>query len=261
MEKLKPQFVVNLNFKTQGQGKPLIILHGLFGTLDNWKSIANQLSAHFQVYLIDQRNHGKSQHTPDMDLPSMAKDLADFLGQMNLSKAHIMGHSMGGKVAMQFAFDYPEYLDKLIVLDIAPRAYQPGHLEILEALKGLPIDTLGNRKEAEEQLLEKIKEPETVLFLLKNLSRNKQGGFEWKMNLPVIHRDYMKLIDKIHAQFPHTGPVLFLKGSRSNYIREDDVSGIKALFPKTQIETIPNAGHWLHAENPSELLNQILHFL
>ncbi len=252
---------MNLNFKVQGQGTPLVILHGLFGTLDNWKSIANQLSNHFQVYLLDQRNHGKSPHVPNMDLPSMAKDLADFLGQMNLSKAHIMGHSMGGKVAMQFAFNYPELLDKLIVLDIAPRAYQPGHLEIFHALQGLPIASLGSRKEAEEQLLDKLKSPATVLFLLKNLSRNSQGGFEWKMNLPVIHRDYMKLLDKIHAQLPHSGPVLFLKGSRSNYILEEDISGIKALFPNTQLDTIPNAGHWLHAENPSELLHQILHFL
>lgn len=252
---------MNLHFKVQGQGTPLVILHGLFGTLDNWKSIANQLSNHFRVYLIDQRNHGKSPHVPNMDLPSMAKDLEDFLSELNLSKAHIMGHSMGGKVAMQFAFDYPERLDKLIVLDIAPRAYQPGHLEIFEALQGLTIASLGNRKEAEEQLLKKIKNPATVLFLLKNLSRNKQGGFEWKMNLPVIHRDYMKLLDKIHAQLPHTGPVLFLKGNRSNYILEEDVSGIKALFPNTQLGTIPNAGHWLHAENPEELLKQVLHFL
>ena len=252
---------MNLNYKTQGQGTPLIILHGLFGTLDNWKSIANHLSSYFQVYILDQRNHGKSPHVSNMDLSSMAKDIAEFMDQLTLPKAHIMGHSMGGKVAMQFAFDYPERLNKLIILDIAPRAYQPGHLEILEALRDLPINTLTNRKEAEEKLLEKIKSADTVLFLLKNLSRNKLGGFEWKMNLPIISRDYMKLIDKIHAQLPHTGPVLFLKGHLSNYIQAEDISGIKALFPDTQIETIQNAGHWLHAENPSELLHHILHFL
>ncbi|MEY2950555.1 MAG: alpha/beta fold hydrolase [Saprospiraceae bacterium] len=252
---------MNLNFKTQGQGTPLIILHGLFGTLDNWKSIANHLSSHFQVFILDQRNHGKSPHISNMDLSSMANDIVAFMDQMNLPNAHIMGHSMGGKVAMQFAFDYPERLNKLIVLDIAPRAYQPGHLEILAALRDLPIHSLKNRKEAEEKLFEKIKSTETVLFLLKNLSRNKLGGFEWKMNLPVITRDYIKLIDKIHAQLPHTGPVLFLKGNRSNYIREEDISGIKALFPITEIKTIQNAGHWIHAENPSDLLNHILHFL
>lgn len=252
---------MKLNFITQGQGTPLIILHGLFGTLDNWKSIANHLSTHFQVFILDQRNHGKSPHAPSMDLSSMAKDIAEFLDQLNLPKAHIIGHSMGGKVAMQFAFDYPERLDQLIVLDIAPKAYQPRHLEILEALQGLPIASLGSRKEAEELLLDKLKNPATVLFLLKNLSRNKNGGFEWKMNLPVIIRDYRNLIDKIHAQLPHTGSVLFLKGSLSNYIQEEDVSGIKALFPNNQIKSIQNSGHWLHAENPTELLNHILHFL
>ncbi len=178
---------MNLNYKTIGEGQPLIILHGLLGMLDNWQSISRQFADYHQVFIIDQRNHGRSPHDELIDYPSMAEDLHDFLHEHDLQQVNIMGHSMGGKTAMQFAHTYPERVNRLIVVDIAPKTYPPGHQTIFEALLGVELDKVASRADVEEVLAAKIKEERIRLFLLKNLTRTKQGAYRWKVNLEAIY--------------------------------------------------------------------------
>ena len=253
--------MISLNFKTYGQGNPIIILHGLFGTLDNWQTIARQLSEEYLVYLVDQRNHGRSPHTEEFDYSLLAEDLKDFMESEGMSQATIIGHSMGGKTAMQFAVSYPEMVSSLVVVDIAPKAYEGGHQEIFDALMSIDLNKIENRKMADEQLVEKIPDVGVRQFLLKNLTRDKEGGYRWKMNLPAIHKNYQHILNNILLDEPYTGPALFIRGERSGYIKEADESLIKNTFPKAQVIPIPNAGHWVHAEAPEVLLSTFKNFM
>jgi pimeloyl-ACP methyl ester carboxylesterase len=251
---------MELNFKSFGQGDPVIILHGLFGNLDNWQTFARQLAEHFMVYIIDLRNHGRSPHLDEMNYRAAAEDLMTFLESQWIYEAHIIGHSMGGKTAMQFAFDHPDLLKRLVVVDIAPKAYPGGHEQIFQAMLGLKPETLESRSEAEEKLAETITDPAIRLFLLKNLSRNKNGGYDWKMNLPVLYRDYKHILSAIEGE-AFEGPSLFVRGERSDYIQDADWPLIRELFPKAQLTTVPGAGHWVHAEAPKALLEEVKRFL
>lgn len=251
---------MELNYKQFGQGEPLIILHGLFGTLDNWQTIAKKLSEHFSVFIIDQRNHGKSPHHSIIDYPSMATDLNLFLEQKGIDRTHILGHSMGGKTAMQFALNFPKMLDKLIVVDIAPRAYKGGHQLIFEALFSLDLDRIQNRREADEKLAEKIENFGIRQFLLKNLTRKKEGGYAWKMNLNAIHEHYQDILAATSGQSVDI-PTLFIRGGNSEYIQAEDHALIQQLFTNSSIETIDHAGHWVHAEQPKLLMDSVLDFL
>lgn len=252
---------MELNFKTLGQGDPVIILHGLFGTLDNWQTIAKSLAELFTVVLVDQRNHGRSPHAPEFNYPILAEDLRDFMHQQWIHKAHILGHSMGGKTAMQFALDFPDMVNRLIVVDIAPHAYQGGHQEIFEALFSVKLDQLSDRKEADEQLASKIDEMGVRQFLLKNLTRQKNGGYQWKMNLPVLFERYPDILAAIVSNRTFDGPALFLRGEKSRYIQEEHLPEIESLFPHFKLETIKGAGHWVHADQPDALLAQLTDFL
>lgn len=251
---------MTLNYKSFGQGPPVVILHGLFGSLDNWQTFAKQLAEDFTVYIIDQRNHGRSPHTDEMTYPEAAEDLRAFMEDQWIYNAHIIGHSMGGKTAMQFAFDHADMLDQLVVVDIAPKAYAGGHEDIFDAMLSLDFAKINSRGDAEEQLATKISNPGIRLFLLKNLHRNKDGGYEWKMNLPVLHRHYPDIISGVEGS-PFSGPTLFVRGSRSDYIQDADWPHITTLFPKAQLETVDKAGHWVHAERPTALLQLIRKFL
>lgn len=253
---------MQLNYKELGQGQPLIILHGLFGTLDNWVTLGKKLAENFLVYLVDQRNHGRSSHTDVHDYPSMAEDVREFMEQHWMYEgAYVLGHSMGGKTAMQLALTHPELVKKLVVVDIAPKRYAPNHETIFQALLNLHPETLAERSEAEERLARYIEDKGIRQFLMKNLTRRPEGGYEFKMNLPVIHGHYEDILDEIEADQPYEGPALFVKGGNSNYILPDDESAIKALFPKASLATIANAGHWVHAEQPKALLDTLLRFL
>lgn len=253
--------MLDLNYKSFGQGDPIIILHGLFGTADNWQTVGKELAAHYTVYLVDQRNHGRSPHHEKMTYVDMAEDLHHFMESQWMFKAHIIGHSMGGKTAMQFAWMYPDMVDKLIVVDIAPKAYPGGHEEIFRALQKLDLSTIDSRSEAEKALKADISDLSIRRFLLKNLSRKKEGGYRWKMNLEALWKHY----DDILAQPPHkadyTGPALFIKGGRSRYIQSADEPLIKKAFPAAKIVTVEEAGHWVHAEAPEALLQQVNEFL
>lgn len=252
---------LELNYKTFGQGAPIIILHGLFGTLDNWQTIAKKLAEQYSVYILDQRNHGRSPHVDTIDYPSMAEDLAHFMESNWIYKAHIVGHSMGGKTAMQFALNYADLVDHLIVVDIAPKKYPEGHQLIFEALTTINLEQITNRKEADAFLETKIEDFGVRQFLLKNLSRNKEGQYQWKMNLPVIHKFYSEILLPPTLEEPFSGETLFVKGGKSNYIQEEDWPLVKQHFPNARLETIRASGHWVHAEAPQKMLETILRFL
>ena len=257
--------MIDLNYKEFGLGEQVIILHGLFGTLDNWQTIAKKLSDHFTVFILDLRNHGRSPQTDDdFNYQVLADDLAEFMQDHWIYEARIVGHSMGGKVAMEFALNHPDSVKKLVVIDIAPKDYRSGHDDIFDALIDIDLSTLTDRKEAETYLMNVLNnEVETVQFLLKNLSRQTEsegGGYEWKMNLPVLHRDYKNILKAPDGE-PFLKPTLFIRGGNSHYIKEEDKAVINEFFPKAEIRTIDGAGHWVHAEKPKELMEMLMWFL
>lgn len=251
---------MEINFKTFGQGPPVVILHGLFGNLDNWQTFAKQLAAEHTVYILDQRNHGRSFHADEMNYPIMAEDLRQFLEDQWVYRSHLIGHSMGGKTAMQFALDFPDMVDRLVVVDIAPKAYVGGHQDIFDAMLSLDLDQVSSRKEAEEQLATRIADPGVRLFLLKNLTRGEQDKYRWKVNLPALHRAYAGILAPVTGP-PFPGPALFVRGERSDYIQDTDWPVIETLFPAARLETITGAGHWVHADAPEALLQVVRSFL
>ena len=240
-----------------GQGQPLILLHGLFGMGDNLSMVAKPLSEYFQVYKLDLRNHGRSPRTDSMTLTEMAADVKAFMDAHGIAKAHILGHSLGGKVAMQLALDHPEMVEKLIVADIAPVAYSGGHKDVFAGLEAVDLANLSSRRDADNTLRQFIHENNVRLFLLKNLYRSDDGGFQWRINLPVLSRCYDNLGQANHGDEPFTGPVLFIKGELSDYIIEAYTDATRRLFPNAQLKIIQNTGHWLHAEKPA-IFNQLV---
>lgn len=252
---------VALNFRELGQGPALIILHGLFGSLDNWLTLGRRLATDFSVYLVDQRNHGRSPHTDQLTYPLMADDLLTFFDQHGIRQASVLGHSMGGKTAMQFALDHPDRCEALLVADMSPRAYAAGHEDIFAALEQVNPQSLSDRDEAEAILSQHIVESEVRQFLMKNLSRNKGGSLSWKMNLPVIRKEYEHILEPVGSDFTYDGPACFIRGGLSNYISEADRPKIQSLFPRAEFIDIPGAGHWLHADQPDLFYKAVQDFL
>jgi len=251
-----------LHSKIIGKGKPLLILHGFLGMSDNWKTLGSQYSEEgFQVHLIDQRNHGKSFWSDDFNYDILAKDLVDYIENHRLEKVLIIGHSMGGKTAMQFACSYSELLEKLIIADIAPKFYPPHHQNIVDALNLLKLDELALRSEAETELQKHLNEPGVRQFLLKNLYWEEKGKLRWRFNLNVLSKKMEEIGENIESGSIFEGPTLFLRGDRSEYIIASDETEIKYHFPNAKVQTIENAGHWLHAENPKQFFEKSLIFL
>ncbi|MEM7572153.1 MAG: alpha/beta fold hydrolase [Bacteroidota bacterium] len=249
-----------LNYKSFGQGPPLLILHGLFGTLDNWQTLAKRWAEEYTVILVDQRNHGRSPHLDAHNYPVMAADLAAFMEQEWIHEAYLLGHSMGGKTAMQLAMEHPDLIKALVVVDIGPQAYPGGHDTIFAALRSLDLDSIDSRNEAAAHLAQSIEEAGVRQFLLKNLSRRPEGGFRWKMNLEVLYRDYPRILEKIEGP-AYEGPTLFVRGADSGYIRDTDWPTAQSLFPAAQLATVQNSGHWVHAEQPAILFDLVRDFL
>ncbi|MTI20373.1 alpha/beta fold hydrolase, partial [Fulvivirga sp. RKSG066] len=239
---------MQLNFKTIGEGKPLIILHGLFGSLDNWQTIAKELADHYKIYLVDQRNHGQSPHSDNFNYTAMADDLNRFIDEHNIENPSIIGHSMGGKTAMKFALNHGDKWDKLIVVDISPRAYPVHHDIIVEGLAAIDVDNIKSRGDADKKLAEYVKDLGTRQFLLKNLARSKNGGFEWKINLKAITENIEIIGEGMEERLAIEKDVLFIRGEKSDYIGDEDIILITQHFPNASVETISNAGHWVHAE-------------
>ncbi len=252
----------NLFFRNLGEGnaKNLVILHGLFGSSDNWLTQGRKYAEHYNVYLIDQRNHGQSFHSDVFDYNSMSSDLGQFFKSNGLDKAHIIGHSMGGKTAMNFAVNFPECVDKLVVADIAPKSYPVHHATILKGLFSINLQTLNSRNEADESLSQFVSEIGVRQFLLKNLARAPEG-FRWKINLESIAKNIEQIGLGLNDNFKYDQPTLFVRGSNSDYIQDSDANQIHSIFTNTAIRTIDGAGHWLHAEKPEEFLALTLNFL
>jgi esterase len=244
-----------------GSGEPLIILHGLFGSGDNWRSLARKFARSFEVHVLDLRNHGRSPHSDEMSYRVMADDVMAYMDRHRLDVSNIVGHSMGGKVAMTCAFVYPEAFRRLVVADIAPREYPALHSDIFGALKTLEPSTLNNREEADEKLEEYLPTPRVRQFLLKNLRRRRGGGFEWKMNVPALEKAYDDL-----RSWPSFGagsfpePTLLIWGTQSAYVTDEDRDSFFEIFPLARFSGI-DAGHWLHADAPRAFFRAVIAFL
>ncbi|MBN2614013.1 MAG: alpha/beta fold hydrolase [Bacteroidales bacterium] len=263
---------MKLFYRENGEGCPLIILHGLYGSSDNWMSFARTLGNHFRVFLPDQRNHGQSPHSNIHAYEALSEDLAEFISEHKIERPVIIGHSMGGKTAMFLAASYPELIRALIVIDISPGAYpsasgsKPGilnHTDIIEILYNLPVENFSTREEAEAGLAKYIPYNRVRQFLLKNLTRGDTGGFQWKINIRALKENFHNIFAGLDIPGGLSGdyPVLFIKGALSEYITEKDVALIKELYPHAVIKNIEGAGHWVHAEKPGELMDAIMEFL
>lgn len=248
-----------LNYKILGSGEPLVILHGLFGSLDNWQTLAQEWAQTRMCVLLDLRNHGRSPHFETHSVLEMAADVAEFLEDNWMHEVDMLGHSMGGKVAMQFALTYPERLRKLIVVDMGVRSYERGHDDIFGAMRALPLSGTRTRAELEEHLRKDIPQKSVRQFLLKSLKR-KGADYAWKLNLEVLEREYAQILVALAGE-AWAGETLFIRGAKSDYISDADWSGIQHLFPAAQLLTVAEAGHWVHAEQPEALRVAVKDFL
>jgi len=249
-----------LNYREHGSGRPVIILHGLLGSLENWQAIAVEIARYYKVFTLDLRNHGKSFHSGRINYPIMAEDLLSFIKYQKLQSVSIIGHSMGGKVAMQFAFSYPVHLKDLIVVDIVNRNYPPHWENIIEALWQLDISSLSSLNDADEMLRPHISDIKLRLFLLKNLERTSKGLYRWRINLEAIRRSYGTLCRKVEEK--HYGKsCLFVRGEDSDYIQDTDWPENLKSFPKAYLITIPDAGHWLHIEAKEIFIRTVCKYL
>lgn len=266
---------MELFYRKTGSGKPLVILHGLYGSGDNWYSIARMLSGEYTVYLVDQRNHGDSPHHPVHDYKSLSSDLYTFLTSQNLDKVILTGHSMGGKTAMAFGLEHPEMIEKMIVVDISPLGYSGDsdapeirmHKKIIPALKDLDIKNISTRQEADRQLSQTISSPLIRQFLLKSLKRNHEKKFVWALNLDALEKNmpaiFGGIVDEVQTgtrEIP-VFPLLFIQGEKSGYIRQPDLEAIHKYFPHASVATIQNTGHWVHSEQPQAFVEIVRRFL
>jgi pimeloyl-ACP methyl ester carboxylesterase len=251
---------MTLHHRIQGEGAPLVILHGLFGSSDNWRNAALQLSQDRQVITVDLPNHGQSPHVDEVSYLAMADDVAQLIGELDLGSPDIIGHSIGGKVAMTLAANHPEQINRLIVVDMGPKHYPDRHSHIFDALLAIDLSTVTKRNEADNVLAKTISNKAIRQFLLMNLVRD-NGALKWQLNLPVLAQQYPRLIEAVCEGVIIKQPCLFMRGALSDYIEEEDIPLIKQKFPHIEFITIEQAGHWVHAEKPKEFITSIKRFL
>lgn len=242
-------------------GVPLIILHGLFGNQGNWGQHARFFAETYKVFGFDHRNHGRSEWENSMSYEEMANDVRETMNLYGIEKAHFIGHSMGGKTAMQLALNFPQLVDKLVLVDIAPVHYTGHHTAVFAGFDALNLDLIENRADADEILSEEIEEKGVRDFLLANLLKDEEDNYYWRMNLDVIRKDYEKLSAALDSDKPFTKKTLFVKGERSKYVLKKFEKDIFRLFPKAEIKEIKQAGHWVHAEQPEALQALVYKFL
>lgn len=242
-----------------GDGTPLVVLHGLFGSSDNWHSLAQRFGSFYRVYCIDLRNHGRSPWDDVHTYESMAEDLYSFFNRHGIQKAHLIGHSMGGKVAMHFAQTHPELLEKMVVADMGIKAYPMHHQHILAGIHALDLPNISSRSEAEKILSLHVEAAGVRQFLLKNLYWVTADQLGWRMNVAVLEREMHGILAALPEKVSWT-PTLFLRGELSNYILSEDENSLEELFPDSILQTIPNAGHWLHAEQPDAFFDAVMGF-
>jgi pimeloyl-ACP methyl ester carboxylesterase len=255
---------MKLFYREYGTGDPLIILHGIFGVSDNWVSFARTMAERFHVFIPDQRNHGQSPHDPTFNYFALCADLQEFIETHDLEDPIILGHSMGGKVAMHFALENPDMLKALIVADISMRHYNRRyrHLNMIDAMMAVNFDNAETREDVESQLLDKIPDKRIRLFAMKNLYRRERSEqFAWRLNLEAINLNMDEVFKGIESGNLFDKPTLFIRGGASDYVSYEDFDQIYRNFPKADIKTIEAAGHWLHAEKPEEFLKMVDDFI
>ena len=256
---------MELNYRQYSEnGAPVLVLHGLFGRLSNWGWHCKQLAQQYAVYGVDLRNHGDSPHSDQLDYQVMAEDVRQLIVRLGLESCCIVGHSMGGKVAMQLALSFPDLIEKLVIVDIAPVSYPEdadGHMNVLAAMDAVKLGEIKSRTQAEVTIEDYIPQEATRKFLLTNLVRNKEGSFEWRLDKDSIRKNYANLRAELIATMSFLKPVLFIKGSLSPYIKPEHEAQIKELFPAASVKLFMDAGHWLHAEKPQALQKILLKFL
>jgi pimeloyl-ACP methyl ester carboxylesterase len=252
----------DLHFTRMGSGRPLLVLHGLFGSGKNWHSHMRRLAGNFEVFCIDLRNHGQSFHADEMNYSLMAADVARLMERLELDGCRILGHSMGGKVAMTLAIQQPELLARMIVADIAPVAYHHDYDDLIEPILALELDSFESRTQIDHALRPHIPEDQLRAFLLQNLARD-EDGWSWRVNWPVIQREMESLtgFDPLPSDWVGDLPTLFIRGANSDYVGSAEIDVIERHFNKAAIATIEGAGHWLHAEKPEEFARLAINFL
>ena len=246
---------MKLFYRHFGEGQPVIILHGIFGISDNWVTIGRKIAEKFSVYILDLRNHGQSPHSDTFNYVAMMDDLNEFIEEHELEDPIIIGHSMGGKVAMYFALEYPEMVNSLLVVDISMRKYPPrqGHVQMIEAMQSVDFSKVQSREDVEAQLEDEIQSRPIRLFVMKNLVRVGQSEFKWRLNLKAIYENIDNIFEGVEHFNRFEKPTLFVRGGKSDYIQDSDMEKIYRHFPAAELETIPHASHWVHAEAPDDL--------
>jgi pimeloyl-ACP methyl ester carboxylesterase len=252
---------MRLHFQLQGEGRPLIILHGFLGSLENWQAMGKRLAALYQVYSVDLRNHGRSPHSEAMDYPVMAQDVRQFIAEHELAPPAVLGHSMGGKVAMQLATQYPREIEKLIVVDIAPKPYPPVHRPMLMAMRAADLHACKSFGEAGNALGVAIPDPTVRQFIMKNLTRDGAGEFHWRIGLDEIIGNYDRIIAPIATEKPFIKPACFIRAGLSNFIQDSDLAPIREAFPRAEFHLIAPAGHWAHIDAADEFHAVVRNFL
>jgi len=250
-----------LNSTIIGQGNPLIIAHGYFGMSDNWKTMAKRFATDFEVHMIDQRNHGRSFHTDDFNYDLLIEDLYNYIAHYQLKNVALLGHSMGGKMAMLFAVTFSDILQKLIVVDISPKYYPPHHDDILKALNNVDFNKISSRREVAQVLSQIIDEEDVVQFLLKNVYWKTKTQLAFRFNLKSLTENNNEVCEPLPSFTSFNKPTLFLKGENSGYINNNDITLIQNHFPKAKIITVKNSGHWMHVDNPDDFYDNVTHFL
>jgi pimeloyl-ACP methyl ester carboxylesterase len=250
---------MKLHYQIQGQGEPLVIIHGLFGSADNWRSMAKYFSKHYQVITIDLRNHGRSPHSDNQSLADMAEDLIELCQQRSLTKINLLGHSLGGKVAMKFVERYSSYADKLIVVDISPRQYEGEHTPLMDAMLALNLTQMHSRQQVDEALAMSIEDKAVRQFLLMNLS-NENGLLKWRINLRALKANYKEFMSEVLTKIKLETKCLFIYGEQSNYVTSQDKDSIQRIFPNAEFAALPS-GHWVHAERPQQFKQVVEEFI
>jgi len=251
---------MKLHYQDSGEGHPLIIIHGLFGSADNWRSMAKYFSRFYRVISVDLRNHGRSPHSDMQDFASMAADIEQLCGDLGLHKVHVLGHSLGGKVAMQFAAEQPAWVEKLVVVDISPRRYFSEHTPLMDAMLALDLKKLDSRSAVDAALADKVTDKSVRQFLLMNLQSGDEGLY-WRINLPALKANYQQLMAPVCENATVSANSLFVYGSLSEYVTDEDRALIRQQFPQAQFQAIEKAGHWVHAERPQQFKQIVEDFL
>jgi pimeloyl-ACP methyl ester carboxylesterase len=254
---------MKLFYRSFGEGRPVIILHGIFGISDNWVTIGRRLAEKFEVFIPDQRNHGQSPHSDTFNYFSMVDDLNEFIEDHQLIKPILIGHSMGGKVAMNFTLEHPHKVDKLIVVDMSVRKYpsRQHHLNILNAMMSIDFDHVSSREDVEYRIGNSVESPKITRFILKNLYRIGKKRLAWRININSLYNNIENVFEGIDNAYTSSVEALFIKGGRSDYILEGDYGLILQKFPNAKFKTIAEASHWVHADAPDELCKTFSDFL